>query len=61
MKESVNLNDNFDEEVRKQNEALLQIVNNTLKSESDDDDEEFDLEKELEKIKNAKSNKLGGT
>ena len=39
MKESVNSNANFDEEVRKQNEALLQIVNNTLKSESDDDDE----------------------
>jgi predicted component of type VI protein secretion system len=58
MDEFVDIEKDFDEVVKRQKEALLQIVKNTLKNERDGEDE-FDLEKELEKIKNTKPDKSG--
>jgi len=56
--EFVDMEKDFDEVVKRQKEALLKIANNTLKSELDNE-KEFDLEEELEKIQNVKLDKRG--
>ena len=58
MDEFIDIENDFEEKIKKQSEALLQIINSKLKKDSDDM-EEFDLEKELEKIKGLKPNKAG--